>query len=76
MPKTIPKLVIKKLVIKDYKRIASKYKIICNNSVSGGDCFKDTFCDLQCNHQDKLCQNCKFLICGCCYSKCPCCFTS
>ncbi len=76
-----------KQTIKYYKKIYKEYKIICNNSVNGGDCLGETYCgelkfhkpsnrmiyDLQCNHKDFFCQECKILVCNCCYKHCPSC---
>ena len=73
---------------KYYKNIYKKYKIICNNSVNGGDCLGETYCNngpqlntsenrivsyLQCAHTNFYCRKCTIMICQCCYKKCPCC---
>lgn len=44
---------------------------ICNNTVHGGDCYGETFCDdYTCDppHQDRWCK-CGILFCGCCYDQ-------
>jgi hypothetical protein len=56
---------------------------MCNNSISGGDCYGETWCSdyvsgptghrgskfiTRCDHNDGLCTNCEIVqICGCCY---------
>jgi hypothetical protein len=53
----------KKIMLDTFK----KYKIICNNSLYGGDCYGETFCPQKCGHEDFKCLNCDILFCGCCH---------
>ena len=39
-----------------YKFAYQTYKIVCNNSVNGGDCRGETYCN-NCDHKDFWCDN-------------------
>ena len=61
-------------------KIYKKYKIICNNTVNYGDCHREYICKGKCSHKNIWCNECKIMICGCCYNsnfkfnkKCPSC---
>ena len=61
---------------KDYKLIYKKYRLICNNSVNGGDCYSETYCKEDgCQHKPDQyrCAVCNMTICSHCYQDCPSC---
>ena len=53
-----------------YQTIFKRYKIVCNNSVNGGDCYGETYCDNKCIHKDFMCKIHNIVVCNCCYSDC------
>lgn len=66
------------MVKKKYNDVYKMYKLVCNNTVNGGDCYGESYCDENCNHKDIMCRECNILLCGCCLElqnggKCPCC---
>ena len=41
----------------------------CNNTIQGGDCYGETFCDdYSCSHKIMRCA-CGYIWCGCCFAK-------
>lgn len=46
-----------------------KHRKLCNNTINGGDCYGETYCehDLNEKHKDFMCVNCGCFFCGCCY---------
>lgn len=49
-----------------------KWKFLCNNSMYGGDCYGESYCNDNCGHVDYICPCCNFKICACCsYHKSP-----
>jgi hypothetical protein len=74
IPKQSVKSIDKPMTKEDFIKIHKRYKLICNNSVYGGDCHGETFCEGNCDHRNLVCKECRMFICGCCYEKqCPCC---
>lgn len=56
---------------KDKYQVAYQtYKIVCNNSVNGGDCRGETYCN-NCAHKDFWCDKHRVMVCNCCYKYCP-----
>ena len=49
---------------------------LCNNNLFGGDCYGQSYCDLDkegCDHENIKCRSCQLIVCGCCYRDCPLC---
>ena len=53
----------KKQLLKIYKQ----YKLICNNTINYGDCYGGFICEGKCLHKNIWCNECRLMICGCCY---------
>lgn len=62
--------------IDEFQRTYVKFKIVCNNTVNGGDCYGETFCQPECGHKEIWCLTHRVMICTCCYPECPSCVLS